>query len=109
MSTPRALRQPLSLRITSGAFLALWCLIAAFPIFWITVMSFKTPVDAFDANPLNVIFGPATRARGHGLSLFDIVMGGAVLWVTVQLAAKALPGMVRSLSLIHISEPTRPY
>ncbi len=98
MSTPRALRQPLSLRITSGAFLALWCLIAAFPIFWITVMSFKTPVDAFDANPLNVIFGPATRARGHGLSLFDIVMGGAVLWVTVQLAAKALPGMVRSYS-----------
>ncbi|SEK00662.1 carbohydrate ABC transporter permease [Marinovum algicola] len=98
MSTPRALRQPLSLRITSGAFLALWCLIAAFPIFWITVMSFKTPVDAFDANPLNVIFGPATRARGHGLSLFDIIMGGAVLWVTVQLAAKALPGMVRSYS-----------
>ena len=98
MANAKALQQPLGLRLTSAGFLILWCLLAAFPIFWITVMSFKTPVDAFDANPLNVIFGPATRARGHGLSLFDIVMGGAVLWVTVQLAAKALPGMVRSYS-----------
>lgn len=97
MST-RAMRQPLSLRLTSAGFLALWCLIAAFPIFWIAVMSFKAPVDAFDANPLNVIFGPETRARGKGLSVFDILLGIAVLWGTYRLGAKTLPGMVRSLS-----------
>ncbi|WP_323772259.1 carbohydrate ABC transporter permease [Antarctobacter sp.] len=97
MST-RAMRQPLGLKLTSSGFLALWCLIAAFPIFWIAVMSFKAPVDAFDANPLNVIFGPETRARGHGLSVFDILLGIAVLWGTYRLAAKVLPGMVRSYS-----------
>ena len=66
MSTPRALRQPLALRLSSAGFLALWCLIAAFPLFWILVMSFKIPVDSFAANPLSVVFGPATRAAGKG-------------------------------------------
>ena len=75
MSTPRAMRQPLALRLTSAGFLAFWCLIAAFPIVWIGVMSFKSPVDAFASNPLDVIFGPATRAAGNGLSLLDIVVG----------------------------------
>ena len=64
MSVPKALQQPLSLRFASAGFLAFWCLLAAFPIFWIAVMSFKTPVDAFAANPFAVIFGPETRARG---------------------------------------------
>ena len=96
--TTRAMRPPLSLRLTSASFLAFWCLIAAFPIFWIAVMSFKAPVDAFDANPLNVIFGPETRARGQGLSVLDILLGIAVLWGTFQLTAKTLPGMVRSYS-----------
>ncbi len=94
--TSRAMRQPLSLRLTSNGLLILWCLIAAFPIFWITVMSFKTPVDAFDANALNVIFGPATRAKGHGISVFDILLLLVTLWALWQVAAKRLPSMVRS-------------
>ena len=60
MSTPKSMRQPLSLRLTSGGFLGLWCLVAAFPLFWILVMSFKLPVDSFAPNPLAVVFGPAT-------------------------------------------------
>jgi multiple sugar transport system permease protein len=92
----RALRQPLSLRLTSGIFLAIWCLIAAFPIFWITVMSFKTPVDAFNGNALNVIFGPETLARGHGLSLLDLILGAATLYVTARLATKTLPRLVQA-------------
>ena len=36
MSTPNAMRQPLALRLTSAGFLlGLWCLLAAFPLFWI--------------------------------------------------------------------------
>ena len=45
----RATAQPLSLKVVSGAFLAFWCLLAAFPIVWIAVMSFKSPRDAFAA------------------------------------------------------------
>ncbi|TLP58501.1 ABC transporter permease subunit [Parasedimentitalea maritima] len=94
----RALRQPLSLKLTSATFLTIWCVIAAFPIFWIAVMSFKTPVDAFDANALNVIFGPATLAKGNGLSVLAILLGLAVLWGTFKVASKTMPNMVRSYS-----------
>ena len=94
----RALRQPLGLRLTSNIFLALWCVIAAFPIFWIVVMSFKSPVDAFDSNALNVIFGPATLGVGKGLSLLDIILGIAVIWATIVIATKKLPSMIQSYS-----------
>lgn len=95
MNTPTALRQPLSLRLTAAGFLTLWCLLASFPLFWITVMSFKEPVDAFASNPLAVVFGPDTRANGKGLSILDLVVGLAVLWYTVRLAVRKLPDLVR--------------
>ncbi len=94
MSTPRALRQPLSLRLISAGFLVFWCLLAAFPIFWIAVMSFKVPIDAFAANPIDVIFGPETRARGKGLTVVDIVVGLALLWITARIAVRQLPVLV---------------
>ena len=98
MSTSRALRQPLALRLTSAGFLAFWCLLATFPLFWILVMSFKIPVDSFAANPLSVIFGPATRAAGKGVSIVDIVIGGLVLWWTARLAMRGLPKVVEACS-----------
>ncbi|WP_170404618.1 carbohydrate ABC transporter permease [Ruegeria arenilitoris] len=94
----RALRQPLSLRLTSNIFLAFWCLVAIFPIFWITVMSFKSPVDAFDSNALNVIFGPTTLSNGNGLSLLDIILGIAVIWGTIALVSKKMPVMIKAYS-----------
>ncbi len=94
----RALRQPLSLRLTSNIFLVIWCLIAAFPIVWITVMSFKSPVDAYDSNALNVILGPATLATGNGLSILDIIVGIAAIWVAALLVMKKLPSMIKSYS-----------
>ncbi|MEL6243457.1 MAG: carbohydrate ABC transporter permease [Pseudomonadota bacterium] len=92
----RAMRQPIGLKLSSAAFLTLWCLIAAFPIFWILAMSFKSPVDAFDANALNVIFGPETRAAGKGLSLLDLLAGIGVIWLAIRLGSKTLPEMVSS-------------
>jgi multiple sugar transport system permease protein len=92
--TAKALRQSAPLRIVSGTFLALWCLIAAFPIFWITVMSFKSPVDAFDSNPLNVIFGPATLATGSGWSLLDIALALVVVFLTARFSTRRLPALV---------------
>ena len=94
MSTPTALRQPFSLRLTSAGFLVFWCLLASFPLFWIMVMSFKEPVDAFASNPLAVIFGPETRGNGKGLSILDILAGLALLWLTVRLAVRKLPAAV---------------
>lgn len=94
MPTPRALRQPLSLRLASAAFLVFWCIIAAFPIVWIAVMSFKVPIDAFATNPLDVILGPLTEAQGKGLTLIDIIAGLAVIWLTVRVAVRHLPPLV---------------
>ncbi len=94
----RALRQPLSLQLTSATFLVLWCVIAAFPIFWITVMSFKSPVDAFNSNALNVIMGPETLAKGKGVSTFEILFALAVLGLTGWFATRKLPVLVSNLS-----------
>ncbi|MYF90324.1 MAG: carbohydrate ABC transporter permease [Boseongicola sp. SB0676_bin_33] len=89
-----ALRQPMSLKVLSNGFLAFWCIVAAFPIAWIAVMSFKTPIDAFDSNPFRVIFGPHTRASIGGLSLIDIVLGLALAGMLVRQAIRWLPGKV---------------
>lgn len=93
--TPRALRQPLSLRLTSGGILVVWAFLAAFPIFWIAVMSIKTPVDAFAASPWDVILGPATLARGQGLTWLDILAALVVIVLGIQLAMTTLPRLVR--------------
>jgi len=98
VSTPRALRQPLALRLISAGFLAFWCLLAAFPLFWILVMSVKIPVDSFAANPLAVVFGPATRAAGKGVSIVDIVVGVAALWAAFVVATRWLPKAVGTYS-----------
>ncbi|MEO1114716.1 MAG: carbohydrate ABC transporter permease [Pseudomonadota bacterium] len=105
MSSPKSMQQPMALQLTSVGFLAFWCLIAAFPIFWIAVMSFKDPIDAFASNPLSVIFGPETVATGRGLSIVSIVVGIAFLWYTVHLALTLLPKMVNKYTPPHLLVP----
>jgi multiple sugar transport system permease protein len=92
------MRMPLGLRLASSGFLAFWLLLAAFPILWIAVMSFKSPVDAFSANPWEVITGPQTRADGAGLSILDIVLGVVVLWLSARIAMRGLPRIVAQLT-----------
>ena len=98
MSTPRSLRMPLRLSILSNGFLACWCIIAAFPIIWITIMSFKTPFDAFSSNPFNVILGPQTRSLGLGLSLAEIAVGLVMAYFLAKAAMNWLPRQVRALT-----------
>ena len=95
---PRAMRQPAGLRLASAGFLTFWCLLASFPLFWILVMSFKSPVDAFSPAPGAVIFGPVTRARGDGLSILGIVLWLVVLWGAVRVAKRVVPTLVPRLS-----------
>ena len=96
--TPVALRQPIGLKILSNGFLIFWCLVAAFPIVWIAIMSVKTPLDAFAANPFRVILGPNTRTTTGGLSLLDILLGLALIGVLVRQAIYWLPGKVRTFA-----------
>ncbi len=94
----RTLRQPLPLRLASASFLAFWCLLAIFPIAWIAVMSVKSPIDAFDPDLVDVVLGPATRAAGQGLSVLDLLIGGAIVLALVRWAFTGLPSIVRRLT-----------
>jgi len=78
---PKSIQLSKSLKILSNGFLGIWCLIAVFPLLWITLMSLKYPLDAFSANPLVVIFGPGTLAAGASINLFDLLL--VILWVVV--------------------------
>jgi multiple sugar transport system permease protein len=71
---------------------------AAFPIFWISVMSVKLPLDAFNSNPLNVIFGMETLSKGKGLSLIDITVGLSIILFTAKLTTGWLGRMVNKYS-----------
>ncbi|MEO1424473.1 MAG: carbohydrate ABC transporter permease [Pseudomonadota bacterium] len=98
MSTPRALRQSIGLRAGSATFLTFWCILAAFPLFWILVMSFKLPVDALASNPVDVVFGPSTREERSGISLLDIVVFIGLFWLGYRIAARHLSALVPMLS-----------
>ncbi len=84
MDTTRALRQPFSLRLATGLFVTFWALLALFPLFWIGVMSFRLPVDAFASNPLQVIFGTITRREIGGLSLIHLALIAVTLFGLYQ-------------------------
>ncbi len=98
MTGSRALRPPLSLKLLGFGFLGFWCLIAAFPIFWITVMSLKDPIDAFSSNPFVVIFGNTTRETGLGLSTFGVAVIGFALYLAVKVAKRSVPAWSAALA-----------
>ncbi len=89
--TPLALRPRLAQRAGVAVFLALWCFIAAFPLVWIAVMSFRAPQDALSPDPLRVLLAPTTLAAAGGLSLADVALGAALLWLAWRAATRWLP------------------
>ena len=90
MIETKSLKQSLSLQLTSSFFVFLWCLIASFPIFWITIMSIKLPVDAFSSNPITVIFGPLTSQERASLSLNDLIILSLLIFALYKLRLKIL-------------------
>ncbi|MCY3675733.1 MAG: carbohydrate ABC transporter permease [Paracoccaceae bacterium] len=102
MSVPKALQMPIGLKVTTVGFITFWCVIAAFPIFWIAVMSFKEPLDSFASNPLSVIFGPSTRESGKGLSVFDIIIGLSFIYFIYRFAIYHLPKWVSKYSPFNL-------
>ncbi|MFT2109704.1 carbohydrate ABC transporter permease [Marinomonas sp. 2405UD68-3] len=83
--TPKAFQQTPLLRFTSYSFLAFWALIAAFPLFWIFIMSFKLPIDAFAQNPLDVILGDNTANSANALSIIDVLLVGFFAYYAYQI------------------------
>ncbi len=71
----------LPLKITVALVTSFWCLIAVFPLLWVLVMSIKLPVDSFASNPLEVIFGPATKLQVGGLSIINLLVIGVLIYV----------------------------
>ena len=69
MSFLDASNQPFALKAISTLFILVWCLIACFPLLWITIMSLKLPLDAFDSNFFNVLVGPVTLQLKNGVSI----------------------------------------
>lgn len=67
-------RLPLNLRLATWLIIVVWMVVALFPLLWMLVMSFKLPIDAFDANPLNVISGPRTLEAVGGISFVSVAL-----------------------------------
>ncbi len=86
----------LPLKITVAMITVLWCLIAVFPLLWVLVMSIKLPVDSFASNPLEVIFGPATKLQVGGLSIINLL----VISVTIYVLYKIYQLRLRFLSIV---------
>ena len=84
MAQTRALEHPLGLKIATAAFVVFWSVLAAFPLVWIVVMSFKLPIDAFADDPLQVILGYSTLERRGGISLAGAAIFVAAAWLFVR-------------------------
>ena len=67
-------RLPLNLRVATWLIIGVWVVVATFPLLWLLVMSFKLPLDAFDPNPLVVVFGPSTNRVAGGVSVIAVVL-----------------------------------
>ena len=75
----------LPLKIIVALITSFWCLIAVFPLLWVLVMSIKLPVDSFASNPLEVIFGPATKLQVGGLSIINLLVIGVMIYVLYKI------------------------
>ena len=96
----------LPLKITVALITSFWCLIAVFPLLWVLVMSIKLPVDSFASNPLEVIFGPATKLQVGGLSIINLLVIGVMIYVLYkiyQLRFRFLSIVTRTIKFSVIS------
>lgn len=96
--TSRTLRMPVSLKILVGLFVVAWSVAAMFPLFWITIMSVRLPVDGLSSNPLDVLLGPATRRISGGLSLLALAVWVAALVVLYKVPVRHGAGLAARLS-----------
>lgn len=98
MKPTQAMREPPGLRGARIAFLAIWILVACFPLAWIAVMSVKLPIDAFDGRFWTVVAGPRTLAESGGWSILDMLLGVALLFGIYRAGAACAGPLARALA-----------
>jgi trehalose/maltose transport system permease protein len=91
MASTRTLTPPLWLKAITAGFLLVWTVVALFPLLWITVMSFRVPVDALSSNPWTVLIGPVTRRLDGGVSVLAVVIWLGFLWAAWDVARRFGP------------------
>lgn len=92
--TSRTLRMSVGLKLLVAGFVLVWSIVAVFPLFWITVMSVRLPVDGLSSNPLDVLLGPRTRALSGGLSIVGLALWTAALATLYLLPVRLGPRVV---------------
>lgn len=95
---PRAFRQSVGLKLTTNMLLAVWIVVAAFPLAWIAIMSFKLPMDSFADNPFQVIFGYSTLESVGGLSTLDVMLWATFLYYVFKLPSRYGQRLSQTLS-----------
>ncbi len=98
MAHTKALGHPLGLKVATGGFIALWSVLAAFPLVWIVIMSVKLPLDAFADDPLQVIVGYNTLTERGGVSAAGIVIFLGLAFAAWSLASRHMRPLASSLS-----------
>lgn len=102
--TSRTLRMSFGLKALVAVFVAVWSIVALFPLFWITVMSVRLPVDGLSSSPLDVLMGPRTRELAGGLSLASLT-----LWVAAFVALYRLPVRHGAAAAARLALGGRPF
>ncbi len=77
-------RRPIWLRSVTGGGLFVWTVLAVFPFFWMFLISFRAPVDAFSSSPS--LFAPMTLANFRHIWVEDNFWRYAVNTTIVTLA-----------------------
>lgn len=94
-------RRPLGLKLTLGAFLAVWLILAAFPFFWTLWGSFKVEGDFFSrADWMQALTGPLTEAE-TGSTFTGQGYHGA--WVQQEFWRAGLNTLIVTVSVVCIS------
>jgi multiple sugar transport system permease protein len=98
MARTKALEHPVGLKLATAGFVAFWSVLAAFPLVWIVVMSFKLPIDAFADDPLQVIVGYSTLENRGGISLVGLAIFAGAAWWAYRLASRHARRIVTMLA-----------
>ena len=99
-----ALRLPAGLRLMIGVFVIGWVVVAAFPLLWTAVMSFRVPADALSANPVDVLLGPRTLETAGGVLGIGVTFEHYwAVWVTQHFYRNLLNSAVVTFGVVTIS------
>jgi len=98
MTTTKALEHPFGLKLATAGFVLFWSILAAFPLVWIVVMSFKLPLDAFADDPLRVVIGYTTLTERGGVSLIGLAVFALGAWLYARMVARHGRRLVMSVA-----------